>query len=186
MKSGAKRGMPRTNENRQALLDAVSLQMREVTGLSMLYSQAMASRLGINSTDLECLGLVAFGPGATAGALAERTGLTTGSITTVIDRLERAGFVQRRRDDDDRRKVVVVATSAMKRRGEAPGAPMRKVVNDVLSRYEDGQLQFLIQVLGELCEAAKGVIASAHEEPRRPRRTSKSPAPRGAGGARRR
>jgi DNA-binding MarR family transcriptional regulator len=146
----------------------------------------MASRLGINSTDLECLGLVAFGPGATAGALAEWTGLTTGSITTVIDRLERAGFVRRRRDDADRRKVVVVATPAMKRRAEAPGAPMRKVVNDVLSRYEDEHLQFLIQVLGELCEAAKGVIASAREEQHQPRKTGKSPAPRSAGGVRRR
>jgi DNA-binding MarR family transcriptional regulator len=178
--------MRRTSENRQALLDAVALQMKEVTGLSVLYSQAMASRLGINSTDLECLGLVAFGPGATAGALAERTGLATGSITTVIDRLERAGFVQRRRDDADRRKVVVVATPAMKRRADAPGAPMRKVVNDVLSRYEDDQLQFLIRVLGELCEAAKGVIASAHEEQHQPRKTRRSPTPRSAGGVRRR
>jgi DNA-binding MarR family transcriptional regulator len=177
--------MPRTNEDRQALLDAVALGMKEVTGLSVLYSQAMASQLGINSTDLECLGLVTFGPGATAGALAEQTGLTTGSITTVIDRLERAGFVQRKRDDADRRKVVVVATSAMKRRGEAPGAPMRKVVNDVLSRYEDKQLRFLIQVLGELCEAAKQVVASAREKQHHPRKTSKSATTPSAGAARR-
>lgn len=152
--------MPKTNERRQALLDAVALRMKEVTGLSILYTHAMASRLGINSTDLECLDVVALGHGVTAGTLAERTGLTTGSITTVIDRLERAGFVQRRRDDADRRKVLVAASPAMKRRGEQPGAPMRKVINDVLSRYDDEQLRFLAEALGELCEAAKRVIAS--------------------------
>jgi DNA-binding MarR family transcriptional regulator len=158
--------MPKVNDDRRALLDAVEVRMREVTGLSVLYSQAMASRLGINSTDLECLGLVSIGPEVTAGALAEKTGLTTGAITTAIDRLERAGFVRRRRDDADRRKVVVAATSAGLRHGEPAGAPMRKIISEVLDRYEDEQLKFLSQVLGELCEAAKQVIALAHSQTR--------------------
>jgi DNA-binding MarR family transcriptional regulator len=168
--------MPKVNDARRALLEAVEVRMREVTGLSVLYSQAMASRLGINSTDLECLDLVSFGSEVTAGALAEKTGLTTGAITTAIDRLERAGFVRRRRDDADRRKVVVAATSSGRRRGEPAGAPMRKVISEVLNRYEDEQLKFLSQVLGELCEAAKQVIASAHSPMRssKPRKTGKS------------
>jgi DNA-binding MarR family transcriptional regulator len=148
-----------------------------VAGLSVLYSQAMAARLGINSTDLECLDLVSFGSEVTAGALAEKTGLTTGAMTTAIDRLERAGFVRRRRDDADRRRVVVAATSAGLRHSEPPAAPMRKIISDVLDRYEDEQLKFLNQVLGELCEAAKQVIALTHSQKhsREPRKMGKSP-----------
>jgi DNA-binding MarR family transcriptional regulator len=167
--------MPKVNDARRGLLEAVEVRMREVTGLSVLYSQAMASRLGINSTDLECLDLVSFGSEVTAGALAEKTGLTTGAITTAIDRLERAGFVRRRRDDADRRKVIVAATSSGLRQGKLAGAPMRKIIPEVLDRYEDEQLKFLSQVLGELCEAAKQVIASAHSPMRssKPQKTGK-------------
>jgi DNA-binding MarR family transcriptional regulator len=168
--------MPKVNDDRRALLDAVGVKLREVAGLSVLYSQAMAARLGINRTDLECLDLLSFGSKVTAGALAERTGLTTGAMTTAIDRLERAGFVRRRRDAADRRKVVVAATSAGRRHGEPPRAPMRKIVSQVLNRYEDEQLRFLSQVLGELCEAAKQVIALTHSQKRsrEPRTTGKS------------
>lgn len=146
--------------DRQVLLEEVGMRMREVAGLSIHYSETMAAQLGINSTDLECLDLVAIGSHVTAGALAEKTGLTTGAITTAIDRLERAGFVKRQGDASDRRKVIVVASSAMRRRAEPIGAPMRKIINGVLARYESEQLMFLNRALGELCEAAKQVIAS--------------------------
>jgi DNA-binding MarR family transcriptional regulator len=151
--------MSRARDGRQGLLDAVGMAMREASGLGVLHSQAMASKLGINSTDLECLDLVAFGRDVTAGVLAEATGLTTGAITGVIDRLERAGLVRRERDDNDRRKVIVVATSLMQRRAEPLGGPMREAVAEVLARYDDDQLKFLRQALGEVCDAAKKAIA---------------------------
>ena len=168
-------GIPKMSD-RQVLLEAVAMRMREVARLSIHYGETMAARLGINSTDLECLDLVAIGDHVTAGALAEKTGLTTGAITTAIDRLERGGFVERRRDESDRRKVVVVESSAMRRRAEPIGAPMRNVINDVLARYEDEQLKFLNRVLGELCEAAKQITASllSDDRPARRRAAKKS------------
>jgi DNA-binding MarR family transcriptional regulator len=172
----------KTRDDRRVLLDAVSMRMREVTGLSVLYSQAMALRLGINSSDLECLDLVSLGSSdVTAGALAKSTGLTSGAITGVIDRLERAGFVKRLRNGADRRKVTVVASPTMRRQSPPLGAPMRKAIAGVLTRYSDDQLEFLHQALGELCEAAKAVIAVTHSDellppvrkPRGSRRRSK-------------
>ena len=150
--------------DRKILLEKIEMRMREVAGLSIHYGETMAVRLGINSTDLECLELVGFGSGVTAGALADKTGLTTGAITTAIDRLERAGFVERQRDPADRRKVVVVTSSAMRRQPASTGAPMRKIVSDVLARYENEQLELLNQALSELCEAAKKVIASLRSD----------------------
>ena len=79
--------MARTRD-RKARLEAVERRIREVTRLTLVFSEQMASQLGVSTTDLECLNLVAAGSDVTAGALATRTGLTTGAITGAIDRLD--------------------------------------------------------------------------------------------------
>src|SRR5580658_3859090 len=92
--------------------------LQDVSGQSVLYSHAVAARLGIHSTDLERPGYLGDGP-MTAGALARATGLTTGAITAVVDRLQKAGFAERAKDPADRRKVLVRASPA----GRARAAP---------------------------------------------------------------
>lgn len=154
--------MARTRD-RKARLEAVEQRIREVTRLTLIFSEQMASQLGVSTTDLECLNLVAAGSDVTAGDLAKRTGLTTGAITGAIDRLERAGLVERRRDDMDRRKVIVAEKSATWR-AHPSSALMRKTVAGVLARYDDGQLAFLERAMGELCEAGKLVIGSMRRE----------------------
>ncbi|MER6293942.1 MULTISPECIES: MarR family winged helix-turn-helix transcriptional regulator [Streptomyces] len=73
-----------------------------------LLNQALADRLGLHPTDLQCLNLLTLEPGpVTTGRIAELTGLTTGSATRLVDRLERAGYVVRARDAGDRRLVLV-------------------------------------------------------------------------------
>jgi DNA-binding MarR family transcriptional regulator len=74
---------------------------------AVLISDLVAARVGLNSSDLECLDLLYLAGATTAGRLAAHTGLTSGATTAVIDRLERAGFVHRRRDRSDRRLVFV-------------------------------------------------------------------------------
>jgi DNA-binding MarR family transcriptional regulator len=158
-RSDPKRNAATQNESRAALLSGVTIAMRKVTSLSVLYHQMMALRLGVNSTDLQCLERVAANRDVTAGELAKATGLTTGSITTAIDRLEQAGLVSRHRDDADRRKVFVGATPAMKRRAEPLSAPMHKAIGEVLGHCGDDQLKYLSQILQELCDAVKKAIA---------------------------
>src|SRR6476659_4217066 len=72
------------------------------------YDEALADRVGINPTDLRCLELVLAEPSVTAGRLAELADLTTGAVTGVLDRLERAGYVRRQPDPADRRSVTIV------------------------------------------------------------------------------
>src|SRR5262249_30547565 len=81
--------------------------MRRASGIGAVVSQAVADYAGISSSDLECLDFLNLEGRATAGRLAEVTGLTTGAITGVIDRMEKAGYVRRERDDEDRRKVFI-------------------------------------------------------------------------------
>ena len=74
---------------------------------SIMFHQAVADRLGLNVTDHKCVDLLLLNGPLTAGELAQKTGLTTGAVTAVIDRLERAGFARREDDPHDRRRVIV-------------------------------------------------------------------------------
>src|ERR1700712_992600 len=93
---------------RAALLTELEHAVRKSSALGVIFGQTVASRVGISSSDLECLDFLNIEGRVTAGRLAELTGLTTGAITGVVDRLEKAGLVRRERDDEDRRKVFIV------------------------------------------------------------------------------
>ena len=95
---------------RQELILRVGMELgRELSTVSIFFHQSIATKLGINVTDTRCFELMsryAQGP-LTAGDLARHTGLTTGAVTGILDRLEKAGLVERFRDSSDRRKVFV-------------------------------------------------------------------------------
>lgn len=74
---------------------------------TVMFRQAVASRLGLSATDHKCLDVLAAAGAVSAGRLAQLTGLSTGAITGIIDRLERAGFARRKPDPDDRRRIIV-------------------------------------------------------------------------------
>jgi DNA-binding MarR family transcriptional regulator len=81
---------------------------REGSTLTVLRHARIAEKMGLSGTDHKALDLVGQAEGPlTAGRIAELTGLSTGAITGVIDRLEKAGLVRRVRDPEDRRKVLV-------------------------------------------------------------------------------
>ena len=94
-------------DRRLEQLDPLGRELQRVGTWTVLFKQALAERLGINASDLECLDLLEETGPVTAGQLAKHTGLTTAAITGMIDRLEKGRFVQRTRDPNDRRKVVV-------------------------------------------------------------------------------
>ncbi|MFI5680701.1 MarR family winged helix-turn-helix transcriptional regulator [Streptomyces cellulosae] len=93
---------------RSRLLAELSGVSRRYMASYALFNQALADHLGLHPTDLQCLNLLTLeGAPVTTGRVAELTGLTTGSATRLVDRLERAGYVVRERDAADRRKVLV-------------------------------------------------------------------------------
>jgi DNA-binding MarR family transcriptional regulator len=90
----------------------------------------------------------------TAGRLAELTGLTTGAITGVIDRLERIGLARRESDPDDRRKTVVRAPPAVLERIAPLFEPMERAAMEVLSKYRDDELALILNFLTRARAAA--------------------------------
>jgi DNA-binding MarR family transcriptional regulator len=119
--------------------------MRRSSGQGVIYGQTVADRLGISSSDLECLDFLNLEGRVTAGRLAEVTGLTTGAITGVVDRLEKAGFVQRERDENDRRKVYIATNPANVARIGAFYGPLQRAVWKDWATYSDEELLLLLR-----------------------------------------
>ena len=149
---------------RDELIAALNLALRAVSGQGVLYSQALAERLGINSTDLECLDLILTRGPLTAGDLARASGLTTGAITGVVDRLGRAGFVRREADREDRRKVLVRALPAVEKKVTPLTRPMEEAALAVLSTYDDAALALLLDFLHRTHQGAVEVTTALRAE----------------------
>src|SRR5689334_7363254 len=97
------------NTKRAELLRRLSDLGRKISTQTVFLHQAIAQTVGLNATDTKCVDLIGSHANAnvTAGRLAELTGLTTGAITHILDRLEKRGIVERVRDTEDRRRVFV-------------------------------------------------------------------------------
>ena len=98
------------SSNKRKVFEELIYEVRRSQNATDRFDQAVADAIGINRTDLRCLDVIQREWPVAAGRLAEQTGLTTGAITTVLDRLERAGYARRVRDQNDRRRVLVEPT----------------------------------------------------------------------------
>lgn len=134
---------------------AVLRAVRRESGQATLFSEATAGRLGLASTDVECLEVLQDEGRATVGRLAELTGLTTGSATRMVDRLEQAGFVRRAPDPTDRRRVLVEPIPGVGAKVGALFASIARAQTEVIARYDDDQLRLLIDFLDRSSEVAR-------------------------------
>ena len=124
---------------------AFATALRGTGSLMTLMTQAAADRIGINATDLNCLNILSFRGQMTAGELAKATGLTTASITGMVDRLEEAGYVTRERDPHDRRRVVVKLVLDRAMRDVASlFLPMMRAWREMAARYSDDELRLIV------------------------------------------
>jgi DNA-binding MarR family transcriptional regulator len=135
---------PTSQEGKQALAGRLMLALRRSSAAGVLHGQAIARRVGINSTDLECLDLILMSGPSTAGEIARHTGLTSGAVTGLIDRLERLGLVERTADPADRRKVRVRVREDKIAPIAALYAPLEKAMQALLASYSREELKLLI------------------------------------------
>jgi DNA-binding MarR family transcriptional regulator len=162
---------------RASLLQELEEAMRRASAQGVLFGQAVANVAGISGSDLDCMDFLNLEGRMTAGRLAELTGLTTGAITGVVDRLEKAGFVRRERDETDRRKVFIATVpEAGVRIGRLYG-PMKEAMHTLWGTYTDAELQLLLRFSREgykatlgATEALKGLVAVETEKVASPRK----------------
>src|SRR5260370_20654155 len=151
---------PGDSAERQRLETDFLLAMRRAGSIMQLLGQVSAERIGINVTDLNCLNIVALTGPMTAGDLARQTGLTTASITGVLDRLEEGGFIQRERDPKDRRRVIVNLKAGPGLREIAPTfGPLVKAWRTTAAGYSDEELQLLLEFQPKLAGIVREQLA---------------------------
>ena len=99
--------MSMSTANRLALCTELVGQIRRFIAGAILFNQKVADHVGLHLTDMQCVNLLDLLGPVTPGRLAACTGLTTGGVTVMLDRLEKAGMVKREPNPNDRRSVLV-------------------------------------------------------------------------------
>jgi DNA-binding MarR family transcriptional regulator len=133
------------SEERQRLYQELGDEIRASQRATDVVDDLICHLLGINRTDARCLDILEQAGSMSAGDLAHASRLTTGAITAVIDRLERAGYVRRVPDPSDRRRVLVEPTAhAFETANELMVEPMRRLYSPLAARYTDEQLRLFI------------------------------------------
>jgi DNA-binding MarR family transcriptional regulator len=123
--------------------------------------QAIAQSVGLNATDTKCIDLILSHPhgSVTAGELSVMTGLTTGAITHILDRLEKKQFIERVRDTSDRRRVFI----RVRPETLAPLAPKYEEIGNaymkLAERYSDRKLQVICDYMESASEVSKCELA---------------------------
>jgi DNA-binding MarR family transcriptional regulator len=143
--------------NREEIIQTVTDKFREMSTEAVMFHQALADELGLHITDHKCLDIIHRFGAMPAGRLGEFTGLTTGAITGMIDRLEKAGYVRRTNDPKDRRKTIVepVRNKKLERKIEMIFTPLHERMHKYLTSYSDSELTFLLDAMTELIKQTR-------------------------------
>lgn len=146
------------DDDRKALKIAVGVAMRAHQRANDALDDAVADRFGINRTDLRHIDLLYDRP-LSAGQLSERSGLSPAAMTTLIDRLERKGYVRRVRDANDRRRVFVELTDRARTAAGEMYGPLTQDGEELLDGYSDEQLT----LFRDLLDADRDVTERHHK-----------------------
>jgi DNA-binding MarR family transcriptional regulator len=153
-------------------IESVVRSLRRVNLQGSLFGQTVAIRFGLSESDVETLEALIEMGASTAGKLADLTGLTSGAVTRVIDRLEQAGYVRRVPDPDDRRKVIV---EVVPDKVEAIQSTLDRVGAasvEEIGRYTDAQLALITEFLGRMEQITRAEATSLREHAEGPGETA--------------
>lgn len=146
---------------------ALKRSARREQAATVHFNHRLAQFLGINRTDAHCLELIGQGGRITAGELARAAGLTTGAVTALVDRLERAGYVDRVRDREDRRKVWIAQSDHAERLLGALFVQFADIGAIILEQFSEGELAAIQRFLdlSAAITAARATLLQAHIPP---------------------
>jgi DNA-binding MarR family transcriptional regulator len=144
------------------------LMGRELSNAIVFFHESVAAHLGMSAAEWKCLGLLGqLGP-ATASRLAELSGFTTGAITGIVDRLERAGYVRRAPHPTDRRSVVIRPTHSkeIQKRVRPIFDSLLRAMAAIASHYSAAELATIADFFTETTEVLHAETARLRRKPR--------------------
>jgi DNA-binding MarR family transcriptional regulator len=132
----------------QKLVESLYDANRHLSTWTVMLHSAIAEQVGLNITDHKCLDILNDQGAMTAGQLSEVTGLTTGAVTGVIDRLENSGYVRRERDPNDRRRVIVQPVAETANRNLGPiFERLLDRYRPVIAQYSEDELRSVLRFI---------------------------------------
>lgn len=151
---------PKTLKDRIAVVDN---NVRKMAAQTVVTSQIVAGHFGLHTTDLRVLDIIYMRGRITAGDVAKATGLTSGSVTALIDRLSNAGYVERQADDTDRRKVWVLSRNEAIEPIKDFFMPSQVRMFELWSKFRAAELD----VIADFLERTTSLAAECAEEMQR-------------------
>ncbi|GGI45318.1 putative HTH-type transcriptional regulator YcgE [Paenibacillus marchantiophytorum] len=140
------------------LQENFTLRMRGLGTRTVLYQQNVAASLGLYNNDYISVDILREKGPITAGELSKLTGLATGSVTALIDRLEKNGYVRRENDPKDRRKVIIVPVYEYKEEVSSTYHPLHTEMIKLAASYTPEELEFITQFLDKASDVIEGQI----------------------------
>lgn len=152
-------------KSQKKLQSELSEAIQRAGTLKVLHTNAVASRIGLSATEFEAMDIISRYQPMTAGKLAQYCGLTTGAITGLVDRLERAGFVERERDSQDRRRVYIkpIENAERSQKVRQLYTPIAAAFLTLTSQYTPEQTQLLINMHNQLNEVTERAIGELRD-----------------------
>lgn len=144
---------------RETLLERLSAAGREMSDAAVMYHAALAEELGLGASDWKTLGLLERHGRLTAGELSSHSGLAPASITGILDRLERGGWIRRGRDPEDRRRVVVELDREAVAGMDGVFVGLARRLDELYERYDDEELELLLDFMLEVARRQKAATA---------------------------
>jgi DNA-binding MarR family transcriptional regulator len=153
-------------KSKKELIEELSQSMQRSGTLTVLHTNAVADKIGISATEFESMDVISHNQPISAGHLANRCGLTTGAITGIVDRLERAGMVKRVSDPEDRRRVLLepVENKEKSKRVRELYQPMSQAFGEIVEACTPEQIQFLVDIHNKMSDQMEKIIAELREK----------------------
>jgi len=153
-------------KSKKELVDELNQSFQRAGTLNVLHTNAIASEIGLSATEFEAVDIISHHQPINAGQLALRCGLTTGAITGIVDRLERAGVVSREVDVKDRRRVLLKPIDDKEKSEKICQLylPMRDAFEKVMQQYTPEQVELLVDVHNKLNDATEALIMSMRKK----------------------
>jgi DNA-binding MarR family transcriptional regulator len=148
-------GQPRPAQRRRRLVATVKQSLRELRNQLALLNHRVGDRLDLRDVDLDCLDLIARDGPVSPSVLARRAGLHPATVTGILDRLDRGGWVARERDPSDRRAVVVRALHDRNPELLRLYAGMNGALDQICAGYQDTELELLADFLERTVQAGR-------------------------------
>jgi MarR family transcriptional regulator, organic hydroperoxide resistance regulator len=142
-----------SSSDRARLHETLISCLRQLIAGSILYNQQIADRVGLRLTDMQCINVLELMGPSTPGELARHTGLTTGGVTMMLDRLEKGGYLKREPNPRDRRSVLVHLNPTKVKKMQAFYGDINERLAALLDETSERELRAVVKLLTKMNES---------------------------------